>query len=276
MRHAESAGIRPGVIRWRLSALLLGLVVLCPVGALSAPWIGAGMEYFSLSERADGETLLTEQGSRFVLLGGYDWQGTHWQAAWRGRFGTGNVSYDGRTHTGQPLRTTTAWNSTTQELRLGTVPYRIGRLALGAQAGLGFMAARRSISNLARGNQDEDFFMGVLRLGIDARQGRLSMQAGLLHPWAVRQDAHLQELGFAENPLLHPRPRPAFWLQAGWRLSSGNRIEIGYEGLRLEASPPVQVRALQSVGHCLAGSLCTVYQPDTRIDRLWLSLHHRF
>jgi len=259
-----------------LATLLPGLTGLFPGTIPAAAWIGAGMEHFSLSERAERETLLTEQGPRFLLLGAYDWQGPRWQASWRGRFGSGNVHYDGRTHSGQPLETTTAWNSTTQELRLGNAPAPIGKLALGVQAGIGFTAARRSISNLARGNQDEDFFMGLLRLGIHARQGRLSVQGGLLHPWAVRQDAHLQELGFAENPLLHPRPRPSLWLQAGWRLSPGNRLELGYEGLRLEASEPVRVRAVQSVGNCLAGSLCTVYQPDTRIDRVWLTLHHRF
>ncbi|RMG54546.1 MAG: hypothetical protein D6717_09450 [Gammaproteobacteria bacterium] len=263
----------------RKGALAGGLCLLLPLTCVARPagvWLAAGAESFALEETGDsGNTLLTEQGPRFLLQMGWNRSWTAWSLEWRGRLVTGNVDYDGQTHSGIPLQTTTGWTGTTQEFLAGYSPGRDNR-RLELLAGLGIQLARRSIANGSGSSQNEDFFMGLARLGGRWTIDRLELEGGLLQPWGVRQNAHLDSLGFADNPTLHPRPRPSAWAAAAWRLNTNNRLILAYEGLRLDASPAIAVRAMSGVGACTAGSTCLVHQPETRVDRFSLTLHHRF
>ncbi len=240
-----------------------------------------GVEYFNLIENLDGRgELVNETGPMFVL--GVDWTpGKNTGLIWgyRGEFYTGNVDYDGQTQLGEPYLSTTEYLGTSQEGRLAWGWQMKSQHIVEVQSALGLEVFRRSIVNGGTGDQMEDYQILYARLGgaySGVASNRLSFNAGIKYPMAVREDAHLNELGLEDNPTLEPRSLVSLYAGMEFRFSKEFLVRLYYDGYRFETSDPVTVTASRTIGSCGVGTVCSVIQPQTTIHRLGVAIRTAF
>jgi len=240
-----------------------------------------GVEYFNLNEQLDGQgELVNETGPLFVL--GVQWRpekktGLLW--GYSGEFYTGNIDYDGQTQLGEPYLSTTEYLGTSQEGRLAWGRQLKNQHVVELQSVLGLEIFRRSIVNGGNGDQMEDYQILYTRLGgaySGVASNRLSFNAGIKYPIVVREDAHLEELGLTENPILEPKGQVSLYAGMKFRFSKQFQVRLYYDGYRFETSDPVTVVAARTIGSCGVGTLCSVIQPQTTIHRLGVALRTVF
>jgi hypothetical protein len=239
-----------------------------------------GAEYYNLTETLEGQgELVDETGPRFVL--GLYWtqeKPEGWSGRYDGEFYTGNVNYDGETQLGDPYQTTTEYLGTSQEATLVRGWSLKDNHHIQAMGTLGMEVFRRTIVN-GGGDQKEDFQILYARLGIGYSTRPvhgISVDGGVKYPFRVVENAHLEALGLASNPTLHPKGLPSLYGSVEYHFSEELGLQLYYDSYRFGTSDPVSAVADTTIGTCTAGSTCSIIQPQTNIYRLGVLLRTAF
>jgi hypothetical protein len=240
-----------------------------------------GVEYFSLGEHLqDQGDLVDEAGPRYMM--GVHWhQDRHegWIGRYEGELYTGNVDYDGQTQLGEPFQATTQYLGTSHEGSLARAWALQNHHRIEVRGSLGLEWFRRSIVNGGGGDQKEDFQILFTRLGLGYSAPPLhgfSVDGGIKYPVRVQENAHLESLGLASNPTLRPKGRMSLYASMEYRFYRELRLRLYYDSYRFDTSDAVTALAETTIGTCTAGSLCSIIQPETRIDRLGIALRTAF
>ena len=210
------------------------LLVLVSTAARADVDVSAGIEHFRWTE--DTEPEIEERGPRATL-------GLAWTQSGASplRLGYEGIAYGGyvRYRGGllfEPGATTSATTS-----YLGTAHEAVLRVrvngAFDIKSSFGFDLWLRRLSSTQR----EDFTVVFARLGADVSPAprRWRFTAGLKFPISVDEDAHLDLLGFDDNPRLEPRGKVTGYGQVAYRFDSPWSV-LGYvDGFRFDASQRV-------------------------------------
>lgn len=228
--------------------------------------VSAGLEYFSWTEDTS-PIQVRERGPLFALgLAFTQPKEKGFLFAYRGRFYIGEVDYDGAylNAPGVPLTGTTDYAGTAQE---GQVRYRLGH-AIDVLGSLGIDVWQRKLSD----TQKEDYRIVYARLGVEsnaAGEKGWVVGAGLKYPLWTRENAHLTDIGFDQNPELKPGKDISVFGQLGYRFEQQWAI-IGYlDGFRFKQSNQVPV----STGGVPQG---VVFQPGVDMYVVGLKLERTF
>jgi hypothetical protein len=250
--------------RSTLAALLL---LASGMGSAAAEWsASAQAEYFQWRESTS--PAVTERGPRVGLgLGWIEDRESGWLPAWRGRLYGGSVDYRGTfLLTDEPAAGTTNYTGIVNELqaiyRSSSVQY-VG--------GIGWDYWERRLS----ARQKETYFVAFLRLGADlgARKARAWFGGGgIKYPLAVREDAHLEDIGFDQNPPLRPGRALSLYAELGYRFDRHWSLLGTYDSYRFPRSGSVQA----SADRTFPGTTFNLFQPESRMDALGLKLRYTF
>jgi len=218
---------------------MLGAVVLLPSIARAEFALSGGLGYLSWKENTVPE--IKETGPLLALGIAYT-QNRDAGAlfAYRGKLWAGAVHYDGMTLFGRtPVNSTTAYTGLSNELQVRwRAPGGPGRNVDGI-LGAGVDVWRRSGSPV----QKEDYAIGYLRLGAESSthdSGKWSVSLGVKYPIWTYENAHLDQIGFDSNPILHPGRKISPFGSLGYRLSSNLQLVGYYDGFRFSRSAAVQ------------------------------------
>ena len=220
-------------------AVALGAAALLPSVAWAEFSLNAGVEYLRWTEDTAPEVketgpLLTlgiayTQDVDAGLLFGY-----------RGKLWGGAVNYDGATlFGGTPVQSTTDYIGASNELqaRWRTAGNTGGNLD--GLLGAGLDVWRRSLSSV----QKEDYAVGYLRLGVESGVDDFSTWSaslGIKYPVWTYENAHLNDIGFDSNPILHPGKEISPFGSLGYRFTPTLQLVAYYDGFRFSQSAPVQ------------------------------------
>ena len=249
--------------------VVCGLALFLLSAAAHAGWsVGADLESFRWQEA--GTPSVKEQGSRL----GLDWAFTQerpagWQFAYRGQFRRGTVSYTGAfLFSGQPATARTRYTGLVNEAQgIYRFPHALGVELI---SGLGWDYWERNILP----DQREDYSVVFLRLGVnvDARAATGWFGGGGLKlPFYVSENAHLDELGFDQNPRLQPKGEASLYAQAGYRFTPRWSLIGYYDGYRFGESKPVRATSSSS-----PGTQFLLFQPASTADSFGLRLQYHF
>jgi hypothetical protein len=225
---------------------------------------------------------VTEQGPRV----GFSWEFEQlrpagWQFAYRGQFRYGTVDYNGSfLFSGEKA---TARVEYTGLLNEAQAIYRVPGSPFGLElvGGLGLDYWRRNILP----DQIEDYSVLFLRAGLNAdprgSQGWFG-GAGLKFPLYVLENAHLDAIGFDQNPLLEPQGEVSAYAQLGYRFAPQWSVIGYYDSYRFGQSADVAATS-SDPGICPPTTpgvprRCSfaVHQPASRIDTFGLRLRYSF
>jgi hypothetical protein len=245
----------------RLAPLASLLLLLAPEAhaQLSA---GAGIEYFRWSEKTTPE--VRESGPLFgVTLGLAPRRGTV-RPAYRGHAGIGVAEYRGSFL----FDPTVPANASTVFARMShQAQVRVrARPDLEGVAALSYDFWHRQLS----AQQAEDYQLLSLLLGIerdDPERPGPRVAVGMRIPLAIREDAHLDRLGYASNPTLEPRPSAGPFGEIGYRFGPRLSLVGAVDSFHLEESDPVTLRGPR-------GSTSTVRQPESSVLMLRVRLEY--
>lgn len=239
------------------------------VGAHARWSVSADAEQFKWEEATS--PTVTEKGPRWGLSWEYEQlRPAGWQFAYRGQFRNGTVDYTGSfLFTGG---TATARTEYTGLLNEAQGIYRFAGSPFGLEfvAGLGWDYWERNILP----NQKEDYWIGLLRLGLnlDPRAARgWFAGGGLKLPFYVSEDAHLDEIGFYQNPRLEPKGEPSLYAQVGYRFSRQWSLIGYYDSYRFGES-----KAVATTNPAFPGTTILVFQPASTIDTFGLRFRYSF
>jgi hypothetical protein len=244
-------------------ALLFGLSAGCARAQFA---VSAGLEYFSWTEDTS-PIEVRERGPLFALGLAFTQPKEHgFLFAYRGRFYIGEVDYNGAYLAAPdvPLTGNTRYTGTAQE---GQVRYRLG-YGLDVLGGLGIDLWQRKLSD----TQKEDYRIVYGRLGVEsnaAGQKGWVLGAGLKYPLWTRENAHLTDFGFDQNPELKPGKDISVFGQLGYRFEQQWAIIAYLDGFRFTQSNQVAV----SVGGVPQG---VVFQPGVNMYVVGLKLERSF
>jgi hypothetical protein len=249
--------------------LLCSLVLLAFSAAAQAGWwLSGDLESFRWEEA--GSPKVTEKGPRYGVGWGFAWERpAGWQWAYRGEFRRGTVDYTGVfLFSGQP---TTARVQYTGLVNEGQGIYRLAHpLGVEFVGGLGLDYWERNILP----DQKEDYGVVFLRLGVNfdprAAQGWFG-GGGVKLPLYVAENAHLQELGFDQNPHLEPKGKPSLYAQGGYRFTPNWSGILYYDSYRFGESA-----AVRTTGAACPASSCLLFQPASTINTYGLKLQYNF
>jgi len=250
---------------WRILAvvLLFGFSAGCARAQFA---VSAGLEYFSWTEDTNPINV-RERGPLFALgLAFTQPKEKGFLFAYRGRFYAGEVDYDGAylDAPSVPVTGTTKYAGTAQE---GQLRYRLG-YGLDVLGGLGVDLWQRKLSDI----QKEDYRIVYARLGVEGNaaggKGWLG-GAGLKYPLWTRENAHLTDIGFDQNPELKPGKDISVFGQLGYRFEQKWAIIAYLDGFRFKQSNQVAV----SAGGVPQG---VVYQPGVDMYVVGLKLERSF
>jgi hypothetical protein len=160
--------------------------------------------------------------------------------AYRGKLWGGSVNYDGATlFGGTPVQSTTNYTGLSNELQVRwRKPGKTGG-NLDGVLGAGLDVWRRSLSSV----QNEDYAIGYLRLGVESGtddSSRWTVSMGFKYPVWTYENAHLDQIGFDSNPILHPGRQISPFGSLGFRFTPKLQIVGHYDGFRFGRSSPVQ------------------------------------
>ena len=236
---------------------------------VQAGWsVSADLEQFRWEEA--GTPSVTEKGPRYGLGWGFRAeQRAGWQWAYRGEFRRGTVDYTGAfLFTSQPATARTRYTGLVNEAQ-GI--YRFAHpLGIELVSGLGWDYWERNILP----DQREDYSVVFLRLGLnlDPRTPRGWFGGGGLKlPFYVSENAHLDELGFDQNPRLEPKGQASLYAQAGYRFTPSWSLIGYYDGYRFGESKPVRATSPSS-----PGTQFLLFQPASTVDSFGLKLQYSF
>ena len=247
-----------------LSAALTVCAVVAATGSARAEIsIGAGFENFRWKESTS--PTVKESGLRWVLdlTWSQDRQKPGPSVEYNIKTYVGNVDYTGAIlGTGVPISGETHYRGLQNELR--AIYRTTGGVDFMLAAGWDHWQRRLTAA------QEETYNVLYARLGAGfgatVKQG-LFGNAGVKYPVYVREDAHLDDLGFTSNPHLRPRGDFSFFGTLGYRVNSWD-IMAYYDSYRFKQSNTVAVNN----GVTVFG----VFQPKSRQDQLGLKVQHNF
>lgn len=249
---------------------LLVLIIFQLLFFLSPAWgsvsAGMGPEYFDWRELdADGKQFLEESGFRYAVR--LDWTQDRKDRVffgYEGKLYLGAVKYDGQTlETGVPVTTTTSYSGFQNEGHLNLRSSLNNSLSLDVITGLGWDHWNRNIQG-----QVEDYDIVYVKLG-----PRLSQKGeegiwftiGGKYPLYTFENAHLTDIGFDQNPPLHPGRQLSLYANCGFRFNPLFEIVIDYDSYRFSES---QREAVNWIGH----GPRLVRQPESNMWILGLQL----
>jgi hypothetical protein len=189
--------------------------------------------------------------------------------AYRGKLWGGSVRYDGATlFGGIPVQSDTSYTGVTNELQVRwRKPGKSGG-NLDGVLGAGLDVWRRSLSSV----QKEDYAIGYLRLGVESgtdESSRWTVSVGFKYPVWTYENAHLDQIGFDSNPILHPGKEVSPYSSLGYRFTSNLQAVGYYDGFRFGRSDPVQAN---QVGNGLGPT--TLVQPATTMSVIGIRLEY--
>ena len=245
----------------------MALLALAAASPAQAEWeANVKLERFRWAEET--QPGVTETGPRFGIgLGWIQDRESGWLAAWRGELYGGSVEYTGAElfPPNNPVKGTTEYTGLMSELQ---AIYRFSNTGPALLAGLGFDYWNRQLSDI----QKEEWTVVFTRLGGElgnrARRGSgLFAGAGVKYPIYVVEDAHLTDIGFDQNPKLHPGRAPSLYAEIGYRFTQWTLTGY-YDSYRFKQSPGENVTA--------GGARFIVFQPKSSVDSFGLRLHIHF
>ena len=237
--------------------------------AAHAGWsISLDAEHFKWEE-ATSPTVM-ERGPRVGLSWEYEQlraQGL--QFAYRGQVRHGTVDYTGSfLFTGGAATARTEYTGLLNEVQ-GIYRYP-GSAGFELVGGLGWDYWQRNILP----NQKEDYSVLYLRMGlnVDPRSPRgWFAGAGIKFPFSVSENAHLNELGFNQNPTLEPSGEVSPYAQVGYRFSPQWSLIGYYDSYRFGES-----KATAATRADTPGTTFLVFQPASTVDTLGLRVRYTF
>jgi hypothetical protein len=230
-----------------------------------ADWsIGAGFENFRWKESTS--PAVKEDGLRLVLDAGWiQSRDPGLSAAYNFRFYNGNVDYTGGfIGTGLPISGETHYRGFQHELQS---IYRMPQNAVDLVLALGWDHWSRDLTAA----QEETYNTYYARVGANwnslTQQGFFA-SAGVKHPFYVRENAHLTDIGFTGNPRLRPRGDFSLYGTIGYRVAPAWDVIAYYDSYRFKKSNEVVVTD--------GTSLFTVFQPKSRQDVIGMKIVRNF
>jgi len=246
--------------------------------ALLASWAAAANAGWSASldlERfrwqEDTNPSVTEVGPRIGLTLEYEQlRAAGWQFAYRGQFRYGTVDYTGSfLFTGGTATARVEYTGLVNEAQ-GIYRFPGSSLGLELVGGLGWDYWQRNILP----DQKEDYSVLFLRAGLNvdprARSGWFG-GAGVKFPFYVSENAHLDEIGFDQNPRLEPTGEASPYAQLGYRFSPQWSLIGYYESYRFGESNTVQ-----TTNPAFPGTTFLIFQPASRLEALGLRARYSF
>ena len=235
-------GKTTGNLKHRI-AILLGAVGLMPAISQAEFAVNAGVEYFDWTE--DTTPKVKETGPMFTLGLAYTQDREKgWLFAYRGKIWGGSADYEGATlFGGTPLKSTTNYEGINNELQARWRRVGTSGSSLDGVLGLGLDLWRRELSSI----QKEDYSIGYLRLGIESNanyNGQWTVGLGLKFPFWTYENAHLDEIGFDSNPILHPGREVSPYGSLGYRFTPKFQVVGYYDGFRFGKSNEVQANEI--------------------------------
>ena len=252
--------------RWYgVAAFVFG--TLLPVAANAGWTLEGGIEHFSWRESSS--LSVTETGPRLILGGSWlPQRESAWRFGWKGKLYAGSVDYDGAfLFSGAPARGTTQYAGAANELVVLYSPPEPRFAGTDVVGGLGLDVWQRELS----ARQREDYTVLFARLGLQhnaqTRKGWFG-GGGIKLPLFTREDAHLQDIGFDQNPILRPGKEPSLYAEVGYRFSATWSLVGYYDSYRFSRS------AVEAV--TIAGAPVSVFQPESRVDTFGLRVAYGF
>lgn len=238
---------------------------------------GLGVEHFDWKEfDGSGSQLLKEFGPRLAL--NFNWTQDKKDDkgllfGYRGKLYGGTVRYNGATFGGTPVVTDTEYLGMSHEGQ-AIFRYDYARGKLDYAIGLGWDNWRRSIRNDALNlDQIEDYNIYYLRLGASYdHPGKSGLHggAGIKHTLHATEDAHLNDLGYRQNPTINPGKSLTAYAELGYRLSNTKWDLVGYyDSYTFSASDPVTTQTS-------LGSNVQFYQPKSEMKLLGFKAVYSF
>jgi hypothetical protein len=257
----------------------LGILLACalPGLAVSAELaVGVAVEHFEWKETPVDRPEFGETGYLMAASLSY-LQSRHsgLVLGYRGKLWGGRVNYDGYTlednpANSVPLKTKTGYAGISNEFQLRW--RRASEIErLDAVLGLGMDFWRRSLSTV----QDEDFYVGFLRLGMESGARDLrkwSAALGIKYPVWRREIAYLDRLGkgYHSNPVLEPGQEVSAYANLGYRLAEDTLLVVYYDGFRFSKSASVPVQKTTGT----TTEVKSFYQPASTFSVIGIKLEH--
>ena len=251
-----------------LIAAMLGAPVLLPSMACAELTLSGAVDYLSWKETTTPE--VKETGPLYALGIAYTQDRDAGALfAYRGKLWGGSVTYDGATlFGGTPVESTTNYIGASNELQVRwRVPGKPGG-NIDSVLGAGLDVWRRSLSSV----QNEDYAIGYLRLGVESgtdNSSTWSVSLGLKYPFWTYQNAHLDQIGFDSNPILHPGKEISPFGSLGYRFTPTLQIVGYYDGCRFGRSAPVQANEVAT-----GQGPTTLVQPATTMSVFGIRLEY--
>lgn len=252
-----------------LTAAMLGAAALLPSIARADLTLSGGVDYLSWTETT--VPAVKETG----LLYGFGVSYTQNRDAgalfaYRGKLWGGTVNYDGSTLFGNtPVKSTTNYSGLSNELQLRwRKPGNPGG-TLDGIFGAGLDVWRRALSSV----QKEDYSIGYLRLGVESGAddfSKWSVSLGFKYPIWTYENAHLDQIGFDSNPILHPGKEISPFGSLGYRLTPNLQLVGYYDGFRLSRSAPVQANEI-----AMGSGPTTLVQPASTMSVFGIKVEYR-
>lgn len=230
-----------------------------------ADWsVGAGFENFKWKESTS--PAVKESGLRWTLdLTWAQSKDPGLSAVYNGKFYQGNVDYTGALLVSNfPISGETHYRGIVNEVQS---VYRMPTNALDAVLAVGWDHCTRGLS----ASQEETWDVLYARLGANvnstARQGPFG-SAGIKYPVYVRENTHLTDSGFSQNPRLRPKGDYSFYATFGYRVTPAWDVTAYYDSYRFKQSNTVIVT------DCC--SFFGVWQPKSKQDTVGMKIQHNF
>ena len=247
-----------------LKLAVAAVLVIAGTSAARADWsASAGFENFRWKE--DTSPAVKESGLRWAFdLTWAQSKQPGLSAEYNIKFYVGNVDYTGSfLGTAVPVSAESHYRGVVNEVR---AVYRASMWADFVFAG-GWDHWKRELS----ATQEETFDVLYAKLGANfnttTRQGLIA-SAGIKYPVYVRENAHLMELGFDQNPRLRPGRDLSFYGTVGYRVNPSWDVIAYYDSYRFKQSNMVAVTS--------GGASFLVFQPESRMDVVGMKVQHNF
>ena len=251
----------------RALAVALSACVMTAVtsGPAKADWsVGVAAEHFTWKESTT--PTVKETGLRWALdLTWAQSKQPGFSAGYNLKLYVGNVDYEGAfLGSLAPLSNETHYQGLTNEAQL---IYRTARSPVDFTTALGWDHWNRKLSAIQKESYDVLYWRLGAALNATAKDGVLA-SLGAKFPLWIRENAHLTDLGFSQNPRLHPGRDFSLYGTLGYRFNPGWDLIGYYDSYRFKQSGTEFV----TQGAALFG----VFQPRSRMDIFGVKLQHNF
>jgi len=259
---------KPG-IAWKSWGAVVLCAALLPCVACAELTLSAGVDYLHWTESSTPQ--VKETGPLYGLGVAYTQDRDAGALfAYRGKLWGGKVDYDGATlFGGMPVQTTTNYTGVGNELQVRwRKPGQPGGTFDGV-LGAGLDVWRRSLSSV----QKEDYAIGYLRLGVESGTddwSKWSVSLGFKYPVWTYENAHLDQIGFDSNPILHPGREISPFGSLGYRLTANLQLVGYYDGFRFSQSAAVQTNEVD-----MGLGPTTLVQPASTMSLYGIKVEYR-